>query len=87
MSEIWKDIEEYTGLSAAEIYAEAGKLKKDREPKTGAEYPQCSMNPDQVKMHDKVCDILEDLGWNDYDISTGSSALWILLAILEKESK
>lgn len=78
--EAWHAITKYSGRSRAEIFGMAEMLKTGTYAKNPRPIPSCNcMDTENAKIHDEICGILEENGWNNHDICTASTGIWAAL--------
>lgn len=81
----WKNIEQLAECTYKEIYANVYKLKPGKYAPNARDLPCCNCgDPDNAKIHDEICDILEERGFNETDVCTASVGIWAALAWYEK---
>lgn len=84
--EKWKGLENFTGCTFSEIFGQAGKLKKGAYAAKPRPLIFCDCNePENKKIHDEICDILEENAWNEDAVCTASAAIWMTLKYFERE--
>lgn len=84
--EKWKELENFTGCTFIEIFGQAGKLKKGAYAAKPRPFIFCDCNePENKKIHDEICDILEENAWNEDAVCTASTAIWMTLKYFERE--
>lgn len=81
----WKNIEQLAECTYKEIYANVYKLKPGKYAPNARDLPCCNCgDPDNAKIHDEICDILEERGFNGADVCTASVGIWAALAWYER---
>lgn len=82
----WNEISKVSGRSRAEIYGMSHQLKAGKYGPKPRHIPSCDCsNPDNLKIHDEICDILEENAWNEDAVCTASVGIWAALKWYEKE--
>jgi len=77
----WKMVEQATGRTRNQIYGDCYKLKAGKygKPPIPA-IPSCDCNePENKKIHDDLCDVLEANAYNEADVCTASVGIWATL--------
>ena len=82
----WNAISESCGRTRAEIYGMSHQLKAGKYASKPQPIPSCDCsNPDNLKIHDEICDILEGNAWNENEVCTASVGIWAALKWYERE--
>lgn len=80
-------LESLSGLKYIEIFGEINKLKRG---KYGArvDWPgnRCNCaDPENLKIHDDLCDMLEAMAYNEHDVCTASVGIWGAIQVCREQ--
>lgn len=82
----WNAISEVSGRKRHEIYAMAHQLKAGKYSERPEKIPSCNCSdPDNIRIHDEICEVLEGNAWNEDAVCTASVGIWAALKWYEKE--